>query len=180
MESGVTQTTREYQEEDELSLIDLLTTMARHKRVILRTPIAFALIAVVVVLLLPSYYKSTARILPPVMGQSGTLAMLSGAGGGIMGIGKNPSDIYVSLLKSHSVEDAVIKQFNLKAYYHKKFMEDTRKAFEKDVEAKAGKEGLIEISFEHKDPKVAADIANASPIASIDRHQARHLSLIHI
>lgn len=154
-------TVQKFQEDDELSLLDLLIVLAKYKRLIIGLPILFAVVALVVVLIIPPKYKSTIRILPPVMGSSTAVMMLSGAGGGILGMGKNPSDIYVSLLKSHSVEDTVIRRFNLKAYYDKKYVEDVRKKFEEDVESKASKDGLIEISFEHKDPKTAAAIANA-------------------
>jgi uncharacterized protein involved in exopolysaccharide biosynthesis len=147
-------------DDDELSLVDLLIVLARSRRLLIGMPLLAALLAAVVVMLIPSEYKATTRILPPVVGQSASVAILAGVGGGIMGVGKNPSDIYVTLLKSHSVEDVVIQRFKLKDYYGKRYVEDTRKAFEKDMDAKAGKEGVIEISFQHQQPQTAAAIAN--------------------
>jgi len=150
----------EHREDEGLSLIDLLIVLAKSKRLIIGLPMIVAVVASVVVLIIPPTYKSTARILPPVIGQSSTLAVLGGMGGGILGVGKNPSDIYLAILKSNSVEDSVIKHFDLKQYYDKKYVEDTRKAFEKDMEAKAGKEGVIEITYENKDKMKAAEVAN--------------------
>jgi len=156
----LTQVNAEMLDDDELSLVDLLIVLARSRRLLIGMPLLAALLAAVVVMLIPSEYKATTRILPPVVGQSASVAILAGVGGGIMGVGKNPSDIYVTLLKSHSVEDVVIQRFKLKDYYGKRYVEDTRKAFEKDMDAKAGKEGVIEISFQHQQPQTAAAIAN--------------------
>ena len=117
-------------------------------------------LAVVVVMLIPAKYTASAHILPPVIGQSSTLALLGGMGGGILGVGKNPSDIYVTMIKSNAVEDELIKNFDLQRYYDQKYKVDTRKALEKDLNVKAGKEGLIEIEYTHRDPKQSAAVAN--------------------
>ena len=156
----MTQANTEFFEEDELSLVDLLIVLAKNRRLILGLPLIVGVLAAVVVLLIPSKYTASARILPPVIGQSTTLALLGSMGGGIMGVGKNPSDIYVTMIKSRSVEDELIKNFDLQAYYDKRYKVDTRKAFEKDLSVKAGKEGVIEIEYEHRDPVKAAAVAN--------------------
>ena len=156
----MTQANTEFFEEDELSLVDLLIVLAKSRRLILGLPLIVGVLAAVIVLLIPSKYTASARILPPVIGQSTTLALLGSMGGGIMGVGKNPSDIYVTMIKSRSVEDELIKNFDLQAYYDKRYKVDTRKAFEKDLSVKAGKEGVIEIEYEHRDPVKAAAVAN--------------------
>ena len=156
----MTQANTEFFEEDELSLVDLLIVLAKSRRLILGLPMIVGVLAAVIVVLIPSKYTASARILPPVIGQSTTLALLGSMGGGIMGVGKNPSDIYVTMIKSRSVEDELIKNFDLQRYYDKEYTVDTRKAFEKDLSVKAGKEGVIEIEYEHRDPVKAAAVAN--------------------
>jgi capsular polysaccharide biosynthesis protein len=79
----VTQANIEQQGDDELSLIDLLIVLAKYKKQIIGLPIVAGIIAAIVVLIIPSEYRSTTRIMPPVVGQSATVAMLSGMGGGI-------------------------------------------------------------------------------------------------
>jgi uncharacterized protein involved in exopolysaccharide biosynthesis len=92
------------------------------------------------------------------LGGSGALASLAG---GSLGI-KNPGDMYVSLFRSRSVEDALIQRFGLMSRYHKKTMEDARTAFEDRSAVVLGvKDGLIRITVTDRDPKLAADIANA-------------------
>lgn len=156
----MTEVNKEIFEEDELSLVDILIFLVKNKRLIIGLPILLGVLAAVIVLLTPPKYTATTRILPPSIGQSATLALLGGIGGGVMGFGKNPSDIYVTIIKSRSVEDDLINKFELQAYYKKKFKVDTRKALENDLHIKAGKEGLIDIEYEHNDPAKAAAIAN--------------------
>ena len=56
----------------------------------------------------------------------------------------------------------MIQRFGLMARYRKKNMVDTRLAFEKRSTATLGaRDGLIRISVEDRDPKLAAEIANA-------------------
>ena len=150
----------EQMEDDEISLTDLLIVLVKAKRLIVGLPLLVGVLAVVVVMLIPAKYTASAHILPPVIGQSSTLALLGGMGGGILGVGKNPSDIYVTMIKSNAVEDELIKNFDLQRYYDQKYKVDTRKALEKDLNVKAGKEGLIEIEYTHRDPKQSAAVAN--------------------
>jgi uncharacterized protein involved in exopolysaccharide biosynthesis len=91
------------------------------------------------------------------LGQLGALAGLAGKDIGL----KNPSDLYVGIIKSRSIADAIIQQFDLQHYFHKKHLADARKYLENHSEVEAGKDGLISIKYEDKDPKRAADITNA-------------------
>jgi len=69
--------------------------------------------------------------------------------------------MYLSLLTSRTVEDALIQRFDLMKEYHEKRMSDARKEFENRTTAIAGtKDGLIRISVEDRDPRRAADLAN--------------------
>jgi uncharacterized protein involved in exopolysaccharide biosynthesis len=75
---------------------------------------------------------------------------------------KNPADMYVALITSRTVEDAIIQRFGLMAEYHEKRMSDARKELEKRTTAVAGaKDGLIRLSVEDRDPKRASDLANS-------------------
>jgi tyrosine-protein kinase Etk/Wzc len=155
--------------DDEFSLLDLLIILSERKRIILRITVAFALIAIVGSLLLPNQYTATVLLLPPQQNSSlgsaltSQLSALSGlaglAGGG--GLLKNPNDMYVSMLKSRTVEDGIVQQFGLMQEYKIKYPSEARKAFEHHtVVDGSGKDNLIHISVEDKDPKRAAEIAN--------------------
>jgi capsule polysaccharide export protein KpsE/RkpR len=93
-------------------------------------------------------------------GSLGSLAPLASLASGGLGI-KNPADMYVSLLTSRTVEDALIQRFGLMAEYREKRLSDARKELEYRTTAVAGaKDGLIRISVEDRDPRRAAEIAN--------------------
>lgn len=170
--SSVVETSKPYPDktEDGISLLDLLIALARRKGLIVGVTVSFAVIAICISLVLPISYKATAVILPPqqsgslssaLLSQMGNLGSLASAAGGGLGL-KNPTDLYVSMLQSRSVEDAMVQRFGLFARYKAKNPTDARKKFEGIREVKANtKDGLIQISIEEKDPKLAAEMANA-------------------
>src|SRR5882672_10745893 len=109
-------------EDDEISLLDLLIVLAKHKRIILGVPLISAMAAAAISFLLPNIYSGTTRILPPQQSASaasallnqlgGALGGLAGAAGGSLGI-RNPNDLYVGMLKSRTVADNLISRFEL-------------------------------------------------------------------
>jgi uncharacterized protein involved in exopolysaccharide biosynthesis len=154
------------QDDDEISLLDLLIVLAKHKKMIAGVTFGVAVLAVIVSLLLPNIYTGTAKVLPPQQSQStaamllGQLGGLAGLAGGSVGI-KNPNDLYVGMLKGRTVADNIIDRFELQKLYDKDTMVETRKEFASNSSITAGKDGLITIEFDDEDPKRAAAIANA-------------------
>jgi uncharacterized protein involved in exopolysaccharide biosynthesis len=115
---------------------------------------------------MPKVYKANTKVLPPQQSQSTASAMLSQLGGLAGGAGaalglKNPNDLYVSMLKSRLLTDKLIKRFDLQSRYEEKFTETTRKVLEANSAISSGKDNIISIEVEDKDPKIAAEIANA-------------------
>ncbi|HYK35566.1 GumC family protein [Alloacidobacterium sp.] len=158
------------EQNDEISLLDLCIVMARRKWLIIKITVGCGLIALLISLLLPKNYTATTTVLPPqqnsslssaIMSQIGSLGSLGALAGSTMGI-KNPNDMYVAMFKSRTVEDAMIQRFGLMTEYRQKYMSTARKAFESHATVEAGtKDNLIRISVEDKDPKRAAEMANA-------------------
>jgi uncharacterized protein involved in exopolysaccharide biosynthesis len=150
----------------EIDLLDAAIVVAAHKRTVVRVVLFAAVASVVVSLLLPSKYTGQTNILPPQQNQSIASALLNQLGpmaalaGRDMGGGRGSSDLFVAMLKSRTVEEAVIREFGLMSVYGKKTMQDTRKKLESNTSIFAGKEGIISISFEDKDPSRAAAVAN--------------------
>ena len=153
-------------EEDEISLLDLLVVLAEHWKLLVFGPLAAGLAALGITFVVDPIFTATARILPPQQQQStaamvaqqlGALAGLAGAATGL----KNPADQYVALLKSRSVADRLIERFDLLRVYDKKYLQDARKELDGNTKINAGRDGLITIDVDDKDPKRAAAIANA-------------------
>ncbi len=162
-------TARPDTKDDEISLMELLIVLAERIRTILSVTVIFAVLAIVIALILPQSYTANVTLLPPQqnssmgaalasqVGSMGGMAALAGASLGI----KSPNDMYVAMLKSRTVEDAMVQRFNLMQEYHQKYPSDARKAFEKYAVVDAtGKDGLIHISVEDRNPNRAAELAN--------------------
>ena len=154
---------------DDVSLLDLFIILAKRKRVILWITAVCAVVSIVVSFVLPKRYTATASLLPPqqnssigsaLAAQLGNIAGMSALAGGSLGI-KNPNDMFVAMLKSRTVEDAMVKNFELQREYRKRYFSDARKAFEKHATVDgSGKDGLIYISVYDADPNRAAELTN--------------------
>jgi tyrosine-protein kinase Etk/Wzc len=157
-------------ESEGISLLDILIVLGERKALIFGVTAGFAVLAIIVSLLLPKSYTATVTLLPPQQNSSigSTLASqqlgaLSGmAALATAGLGlKNPNDMYVAMLKSRTVEDAMVQQFGLMQQYRSRYPSDARIAFEHQVKIVGnGKDGLLHISVVDRDPKRAATLAN--------------------
>jgi uncharacterized protein involved in exopolysaccharide biosynthesis len=149
-----------------MSLTDVLSALAKHKRLLVALPAAAAAASTAICLLFPDVYTGTTKILPPQQTQSTSallaqLGSLAGVAGGsaISGL-KNPNDLYVGMLKSRTVADSLIARFELDRLYDQRYQSETRKRLEKETAIVAGKDGIITIQVDDKDPKRAAALAN--------------------
>jgi len=151
----------------EIDLVELMIAVARNQKLIMQVTLGAVVVASLVALLLPATYRATATILPPqrspslassILGQMGALTGLAGKDISL----KNPADLYVAMLGSRTIGDALIGQFDLRRVYRVKRFEDARKTLLRRSTIEAGeKTGLISVSVEDRDPKRAADLANA-------------------
>lgn len=152
-------------DDDEISLLDLLIVLAKHKKLVLGMPFVAAVLAAGISLLLPDIYTGTTKMLPPQQSQSATSAMMAQLGGvaGLLGISvKSSSDIYVAMLKSRTVADNLIERFGLmKSSDDAKYPSLVRQALSGVTKITTGKDGIITIEVDDKDPKRAAELANA-------------------
>jgi uncharacterized protein involved in exopolysaccharide biosynthesis len=142
--------------------VDAAIVLAKHKKIVLGIPVLAALIAAAVSLVLPSTYKATTKLLPPQQSQSSAGALLSQLGAtaaGVAGI-KNPSDMYIGMLKSRTVADRLIAKYKLKEVYGTDSQETARKDLESNTAIAAGKDGIITIEVEDKNQKLVAPLTN--------------------
>lgn len=146
----------------ELNLLDVLTVLAKRKKILIGIPLLVAVLAIGVTFLLPLTYRATATLLPPQQPQSAAAAMLSQLGGMAGAAGtKGPGDIYVSMLKSRTIANRVIERHALGGVYETHSPEKTRAMLERNTAIAVGKEGLLSIAVEDKDPRRAAVLANS-------------------
>ena len=149
----------------EMSLLDVLIAVAARKKPIAKFTAWCAVIALAYCLLTPNWYTAKTTILPPQQTQSITNAMLSQYGGLIAGLtgkdlGKSQNDMFIGMMQSQSIQDNLVRRFNLQSVYKKKLLVDARKVLGRHSVIEVSKQGLIDVSVEDKDRQRAADIAN--------------------
>lgn len=153
-------------EDDEISLLDLLQTIVDNLRLLVLGPLAVGIAALGISFLIPPTYTAKTQFLPPQQQQSAAASMLASLGslGGLAGAAagiKNPADQYLAYMKSNAVKDALIDRFKLMERYDAKLRTDARAALDGVARIASGKDGLISVEFDDKDPKFAAEVANA-------------------
>lgn len=154
------------QDEDEISLLDLLQTIVDNLRLLVLGPLAVGFTALGISFLIPPTYTAKTQFLPPQQQQSAAASMLASLGslGGLAGaVGgiKNPADQYLAYMKSVTLQDSLIERFKLLERYEAKTKTEARLELKENVRAATGKDGLISVEVDDKDPKFAAELANA-------------------
>jgi tyrosine-protein kinase Etk/Wzc len=159
-------------EPGEISLTELLNIIGRRKATIARVMVVAGLLATAIAFLLPTKFRAEAVILTPQQTQPSLSAMaqLSGLGsaGGLSSLGllsglamRNPADLYIGILESRTIADRLIKNFNLKQVYKDEDFYSARKRLARNTTIKTGRDTLIRILVEDRDPNRAAQLANA-------------------
>jgi uncharacterized protein involved in exopolysaccharide biosynthesis len=131
-----------------------------------------ALAGVILSFALPVRYTATVKIMPPQQTQStatmlmmnqltnvggGSLAALAGGGLGL----KNPNDIYIGLLTSRPIADAIIQKFDLAKEYRAKDMTKAREKLADYTDVLSDKRGFIVVTVTDRDKNRVAAMANA-------------------
>lgn len=150
--------------EDEINLLELLQVIVKRKAFIIKVCVAAIVLSICYSLTLKNIYTATSKLLPPQKESGGSLSALLSQASGLAGFATGDfggsADLYIGILKSRSVADAVIKRLDLQTEYKTKDLDDTRIAVARDVKFQSGKDGIISISADSKYPKKAALLAN--------------------
>jgi len=150
-----------------IGLADLLTWLGESKWLIAGVTFGAALVALVVALLLPPIYTARTTLLAPGSQQqsnsAAALAALGSLGGLAGGLGaKTPDELYVALLKSDTVLRGLAERFKLQAHYEVDSYEALRKLLPGYIRVFSDKKsGVISVEVDDKDPRFAAQLANA-------------------
>src|SRR5262249_17370836 len=163
----------------EVTLFDYWQVVSKRKWGIIALCTVMAVVTLVLSLLLPKIYESTATLLPQLESNNGfglgallsTGAASSAAqslGISLPGTPATPTDIFTAMLKSRIMADDIIRRFNLMEHYDKKTMHDARLILEGNTRIAVTKEKVIKVTVEDKDAQLASDIANFY-VSNLDR-----------
>jgi tyrosine-protein kinase Etk/Wzc len=158
--------------EPDINLLDLLIALGQEKWTLIVITVLAAITGVVVSLIMPATYVSRTSIMPSQQSGAGGVDLASlGSLAGLAGVGalssmaagiKSSDEMFIALLRSQSVQSALIEQFKLKERYGAKNTEEARHTINLNVNIFADKRsGLIFIDAQDKDPEFAAKLANA-------------------
>jgi len=147
-------------EQDELSLFDILAVLLKHKKVVAGLPVACAVLAAGISLTLPNQYQSSTLIVPPVNQAQGV----------------NMAPALLSLAGSDQVRDSVLDQFKLQSHYQVGDRRDAMLALDDNVKISLTKDQLLEIKVLDQDPNVAAALADGYAGTIIQAAHDNHLS----
>jgi uncharacterized protein involved in exopolysaccharide biosynthesis len=156
----------------DVSMIEIRPRIGQRKWLVAKATAISTAAGLILAIVLPVRYTAVTKLMPPQQAQSSAMMMMSqlmgggGAGslaamaGGGLGL-KNPNDIYVGLLESRPIADAMIQKFGLVSAYHAKDMTAARSKLAKYTKIASDKSGLLSVSVTDKDKKRAAEMANA-------------------
>ena len=153
-------------DEDEISLLDLLQVVVDNLRLLILAPLVAGLAALGISFAIAPTFTATTRFLPPQQQASGAASLLAGLGalGGLAGAAtgiKNPADQYVAFMKSETVGNALIDRFKLLERYGAGLKTDVRQTLNGVARITSGKDGIITVEIDDKEPAFAATLANA-------------------
>lgn len=161
----------EFEEESSISLWEIATTLGEEKKwIAIITGVVTMATAVVSLLLTPMFTAKTTFIVPnPSAGASAAQAManlggLMGGGGAaaLLSGGKSSDEMYMEFLKTQSMLNSLIQEFNLQKRYGADSLEDSQKTLRARTKITSNKKaGLITVAVDDEDPKFAAQLANA-------------------
>jgi tyrosine-protein kinase Etk/Wzc len=148
-----------------LSLTLVLQILQRSRVFILKTAFITFILATILAFILPPYYTATGSFIPPGANNTSSAAALMGqlsamGAGSLLGGNKGQGDLYVGILKSHTVSREIVQRFNLMQVYKVKKESLAEKKLSSETEFILGtKDPIVTISVSDKSPERARDMA---------------------
>lgn len=155
--------------------LEKLRLLWAERKVLWRCLLAGLFASVLIVFLIPAGYTTTAQLMPPDPQAGAGLAVLAaitggqnGGGGGLTSMAsdllgvKTSGSLFISVLRSRTVQDRIVDTFHLKSVYWKGTQEGARKRLGGNTDIiEDRKSGVLTINVTDHDPKRAAAIAGA-------------------
>lgn len=156
------------------NLLGYWRIISENRKIIAAVTIAAFIVSIIVSLTIPKQFKATASVLPPqeenLLSAAAGLSKIpniAGISSSFLGL-KSPADVWVGILRSQNVADAIIKRFGLQELYGEKTLKDTRDSLATKITIEKSIEEIISISVMDESPVRAAQMANAF-IEELDR-----------
>jgi tyrosine-protein kinase Etk/Wzc len=163
-------------DEETINLADYLRVISKHRRMIFLICTITVITTAIISMLLPKSFAATTSVVPPMdvlqKESAGLGAVKSSILRNAMDVG-GISDMYVGILRSRSVADALIERFDLASVYKISKSDSTVRQILRDrTSIQVGDEGIVAITVEDRDPCRVAALANAY-VEELDRQNKR-------
>jgi uncharacterized protein involved in exopolysaccharide biosynthesis len=147
----------------EFGYFDYLKILLKWKKFLIVGTVLASIISVIISLILPKWYRSTAVIMPPVAesigGVEGLMSKIPLSSFGLDAKDQQTQNC-LAILKSRTIISNIIDKYDLINKYKKRNEEETIKAFSDNMIIQVTDEGAIQISVYDKDQDMVADIVN--------------------
>lgn len=176
-EPGVEISTPETRDES----VEKLRLLWNERRFLARAALVGLVLGTLLAFLLSTRFEATTQLMPPdsqsstgmamlasLMGKGSVAGSLGGIAGDLLGM-KSTGAVFVSVLRSATVEDRLVDRFELQKVYGRRFKEDARKKLAANTDiVEDRKSGVLTITVTDHDPDRAAAMAQAY-VEELDR-----------
>ncbi len=158
----------------QFKFVDLLLILLKHKKTFLFNGLLFSIVAIIVSLLLPFWYTSTSRLMPPESQQNDLFSLASLVTNipvelpGLGALGTGPSDLYLAIMRSRNVRVAVLEKLDLQKYFEADFLEDALQELDSRTHLDKTEENIIVVSCTERSPEFAQKLVNTF-LTELDR-----------
>ena len=152
-------------EDETLSFAIFLKILSQGKRTIFFSGLDMLVLAAILAFVLPATYSSTASFVPPgangPQSSAALMGQLSALGGaGLLG-GKSQGDLYVGILKSHTLARYIVDRYGLEKVYKVKKESQAEKILSANSIFEVGsKDPIVTITVTDRSAERARDLAN--------------------
>jgi uncharacterized protein involved in exopolysaccharide biosynthesis len=160
---------------DTVRFVDFVLPLVRRRRMIVRVVLLAAVASVVASLLWPKTWRATVTLLPPErrMDNPGFIpGSFEGLGASLRGVSlrhvATPTDIFLAILESRNVAEALVTRLGLQEEYGAKSLQKATRRLQKSTHVVVTQDGTIRIEAFASSPERAANLANAY-VEELDR-----------
>ncbi|MCG3118718.1 MAG: hypothetical protein ALAOOOJD_00972 [bacterium] len=152
-------------ETQEITFAAFFATLVKWRKLILRNFIILTIASLIIALLLPKWYTSSATLLPPETESGSSLGALSLMADlpfnlkSLIGGGTSPSELYLGILRSRNLREAIVKKLDLMALWKVELMSDALRTLDDLTELDQTEEGLISIATTAQSKELAQKLA---------------------
>lgn len=160
---------------DKIRFADFILPLARRRRMVVGIVLVAAVASVTAALLWPKSWRATATLLPPERRMDNPMFIpgsFEGLGASLRGISlrhvATPTDIFIAILDSRNVAEALVRRFGLQDEYGVESEQKAVKRLQKTTTVFVTQDGTIRIAATASTSRGAADLANAY-VEELDR-----------